>query len=67
MATYDYKCDECSSVYEVKHGMNESPELTCETCGKGKMHKHLTAASCNINKYGDGENMTHWEEVKYRK
>ena len=54
-------------MYEVKHGMNESPELTCETCGKGKMHKHLTAASCNINKYGDGENMTHWEEVKYRK
>ena len=65
--TYDYKCDECSSIYEVKHGMNESPDLTCETCGHGKMHKHFGGDSGHIQKYGDGKTMTHWEEVKYRK
>lgn len=67
MATYDYKCDECSSIYEIVHGMNEEPEPVCATCGAGTMHKHLTAEGCNIAKCGDGKDLTTWEEIKYRR
>lgn len=65
MATYDYKCSNCESTVEVVHGMNEKPEVLCP-CGE-LMDKYITLASCNIQKYGDGKTMTHWEEVKLRK
>ncbi|MGQ9475677.1 MAG: FmdB family zinc ribbon protein [Actinomycetota bacterium] len=32
MPTYEYKCLECSDVFETVHGMNESLE-NCPRCG----------------------------------
>ena len=32
MPTYDYACDKCKTVWEVRHGMSENPEIECE-CG----------------------------------
>ncbi|MDP1712582.1 MAG: zinc ribbon domain-containing protein [Candidatus Nanopelagicaceae bacterium] len=31
---YDYKCSECDFVFEVQHGMKESPGVLCGKCGK---------------------------------
>lgn len=39
MARYDYKCTgDCGRTDEISHGMNESPEVGCPTCG-GVMEK----------------------------
>ena len=65
MATYDYRCDRCDVVKEEKHGMMEDPEIICPIC-LGFMRKYLTSAGCNIQKYGDAENMSDWEENKNR-
>lgn len=65
MATYDYKCASCDHVHEEQHGMMEDPKITCKECG-GECAKHLSPASCTIQKYGDGTYQTLYEEIKYR-
>ncbi len=37
MPTYEYKCLDCSDVFETVHGMNESVE-SCPSCG-GKVRR----------------------------
>lgn len=37
MPTYEYKCIECSDVFEEMHGMNETVE-SCPRCG-GKVRR----------------------------
>ncbi len=32
MPTYDYKCSFCSNVFEVFHGIKESPDINCPEC-----------------------------------
>ncbi len=32
MPTYDYRCTDCAHVFEIFHGINESPECLCEKC-----------------------------------
>ncbi len=65
MATYDYRCDNCGVIKEVKHGMTEDPEVICPIC-LGFMKRYLTPAGCNIQKYGDQKSMSSWEEIKQR-
>lgn len=38
---YDYGCKKCKDTVEVRHGMNEKPEIKCDKCG-GKRTKHFT-------------------------
>ncbi|HDP69956.1 MAG TPA: hypothetical protein ENN38_03985 [Actinobacteria bacterium] len=33
MPTYEYRCVECESNFEVHHGINEEPGIRCEFCG----------------------------------
>ncbi|MDK2785620.1 MAG: hypothetical protein PWQ80_299 [Thermotoga sp.] len=33
MPMYRYVCEECGYETTVMHGINESPEVTCEECG----------------------------------
>lgn len=33
MPTYDYKCNDCNESFEKFHGMSESPEVSCPSCG----------------------------------
>ena len=48
MATYDYMCEQCESLTEVKHGMLEEPSIICEECS-GTMHKtFITPPACNL-------------------
>lgn len=30
---YEYECPKCHSTKDVEHGLNESPEVTCECTG----------------------------------
>lgn len=30
---YDYSCKDCGLEFEVSHGMNEKPQISCEECG----------------------------------
>ncbi len=29
MPTYDYKCEKCASIFEIRHGFDEDPEDSC--------------------------------------
>jgi putative FmdB family regulatory protein len=33
MPKYDFRCTECSSVFEVTRSMNETGEVCCPSCG----------------------------------
>ena len=35
MPTYDYKCNKCKAVYELRQGFDAETTHTCEQCGKG--------------------------------
>jgi putative FmdB family regulatory protein len=35
MPVYEYACDPCRVVYQVRHGMSEPPLKDCPTCGEG--------------------------------
>lgn len=40
MARYDYRCGKCSSIQEVRHGMNDTPFIKCPHCETiERMHK----------------------------
>ena len=49
--TYDYKCASCHHIREVKHGINETPIVDCDNCGKA-MEKIITKAP-QVNYKGD--------------
>lgn len=53
MPTYDYMCKNCEKTFEDFHGMNESPKLTCPSCGSHKMQK-LIAAGAGLIFKGSG-------------
>ena len=42
MARYDYKCSVCAHIQEVSHGMCESPEIVCGSCGQKSMSKMIS-------------------------
>jgi len=44
MPTYDYKCEGCGHVFEVRHSMNETPRVDCPQCGDGAK-KMITGGS----------------------
>jgi len=38
MPIYEYKCEDCGTPIEIRHGATEIPDIKCELCG-GKMKK----------------------------
>jgi len=32
MPIYEYECQECHSQFEVRHGFEEEPEVSCPRC-----------------------------------
>ena len=38
MPTYDYQCEKCGRVYEVRQSFSDAPMTKCEACS-GKVHK----------------------------
>ena len=43
MPTYEYECDACHRVFEVRQRITEDPLKTCDACG-GAVHRLLSAA-----------------------
>ncbi|MCE5271043.1 zinc ribbon domain-containing protein [bacterium] len=45
MPIYEYQCADCNKVFEVLHGINEKPELHCESCGGSKVTRVMSAGA----------------------
>jgi putative FmdB family regulatory protein len=43
MPTYEYQCDSCRRVFEIRQRISEPPLATCEACG-GPVRRLLSAA-----------------------
>jgi len=41
--TYEYQCDSCRRVFEIRQRISEPPLTTCDTCG-GRVRRLLSAA-----------------------
>jgi putative FmdB family regulatory protein len=41
--TYEYECDACHRVFEVRQRITEAPLTACDACG-GSVHRLLSAA-----------------------
>jgi putative FmdB family regulatory protein len=33
MPTYEYKCNHCGHIFDVRHSMNDEPIVNCPHCG----------------------------------
>lgn len=44
MPAYNYKCQKCGEIIEVRHGMKETYNDACAACG-GKMKKLIGAGT----------------------
>ena len=42
MPTYAYACEPCLTIYKGRHGMSETPDLSCPDCGGG-VERQLSA------------------------
>ncbi|OED37112.1 hypothetical protein AB834_02160 [PVC group bacterium (ex Bugula neritina AB1)] len=63
MPTYDYRCEKCSHVFEIFHGMNDSSQKKCEKCD-GVAGKLIGAGSGVIYK-GTGFYTTDYNRSKH--
>lgn len=53
MPTYEYKCEDCSHVFEAFHGMSEDPLEECPKCGE-KALRRLIGGGAGIIFKGSG-------------
>jgi len=53
MPTYEYKCEDCSHVFEAFHGMTEDPLEECPKCGE-KALRRLIGGGAGIIFKGSG-------------
>lgn len=42
MPLYDYECQDCGSVTEVKRRMSDTSKFKCPECGSTKTFRHIT-------------------------
>lgn len=62
--TYEYECEKCGAVNEVEHGMNDTPDVLCQTCG-GKTRRLVTGGTGYIFKCGGFYSTTHKPIERY--
>lgn len=60
MPLYEYACDPCRVLYQVRHGMTERPLEACQRCG-GPVRRVFTAANLNLRNFSSPT------EAKYAK
>lgn len=44
MPIYEYRCENCGAVSDVKHAYKEQVELTCPACGSHDLKRVFSAA-----------------------
>lgn len=50
MPVYEYKCEPCLVIYQVRQGMNDEPLPTCPTC-EGAVTRMISASNFNRGNY----------------
>ena len=67
MPAYDYACEACSAVVELRHRVDESPSATCAACG-GPLTRLFTVPRVNVGNHSSAAaaryaKLTEGEEV----
>ncbi len=53
MPIYEFKCQDCSEVFEVLHSASKSTaDVSCKKCGSKNVKKEISASSFRINTGG---------------
>ena len=63
MPTYDYQCDQCSHVFELFHGINETPRLSCPKCQTKKVYRKISGGA-GIHFKGSGFYVNDYKKKK---
>ena len=64
MPTYEYQCDSCRRVFEIRQRISEPPLTTCDACG-GTVRRLLSAAPFILK--GDGWYVTDYPSESRKK
>lgn len=64
MPTYEYECDGCGRVFEIRQRISEPPLSSCEVCG-GPVRRLLSAAPFILK--GDGWYVTDYPSEARKK
>ena len=64
MPTYEYQCDSCHRVFEIRQRISEPPLATCDACG-GAVRRLLSAAPFILK--GDGWYVTDYPSKSRKK
>jgi len=66
MPSYEYRCNDCSTIVEIIHSIKESPQFFCEKCSSKQPLERLIS----FNKSGfilkGGSEAIHWKEKRQR-
>jgi putative FmdB family regulatory protein len=67
LPAYDYACQACDAVVELRHSVNESPSATCAACG-GRLRRLFTMPRVNVGNHSSATaaryaKLTQGEEV----
>lgn len=57
MPFYEYRCDDCGDQITVQHGMNDSPDYKCESCGHS-----MSKIFSKVHHFARGN--SRWEDIK---
>lgn len=61
MPLYDYQCDECGHIFEVKRKRTDPEPETCPKCGKPNPRRAISATSFQLK--GSGWYVTDYKGV----
>lgn len=61
MPTYDYQCSKCGNVFEVFHGMSETPKVKCTQRGCTGRAKRLIGGGAGLIFKGSGFYITDYK------
>lgn len=66
MPTYEYRCRECSEVFEFLQQFSDSPKRKCPACGRHRLKKLISGGAGLIFK-GSGFYSTDYRSPDYEK
>lgn len=59
MPIYEYKCNECEAITEVRHAIAETPEVECVSCGSADTRKIISV--CTFSVHATARRQFHWD------
>lgn len=52
MPIYEYECADCGHCFEMLHGINEKPALSCADCSSGNVRRIMSAGAFHFKGSG---------------